>query len=46
MGLHDLGKSIPGFQDKWPEGRRLAEQAGLVFNPHTLGADKHDYASS
>lgn len=31
VGLHDIGKGIPGFQNKWPQGRAADEAAGLAF---------------
>lgn len=46
VGLHDLGKALPGFQGKWPGGRAVDEKAGLPFNPHLLPADRHDAASA
>lgn len=45
VGLHDLGKAIPGFQAKWVVGRAVDEASGLGFAPHTLAADQHDLAS-
>ncbi len=44
VGLHDIGKAIPGFQAKWPEGRAADEHAGLVFPNRLLDADQHDLA--
>lgn len=41
-GLHDFGKGVAGFQNKWPEGRHACEQAGLPFQEHTLNACEHD----
>lgn len=46
VGLHDLGKALPGFQNKWPVGRDLDERAGLPFDAHLLQADHHDAASA
>lgn len=46
VGLHDLGKAIPGFQAKWAAGRIADEAGGLTFAPHTLAADQHDLASA
>ncbi len=46
VGLHDLGKSIAGFQNKWPEGRRACEGGGLPFMPRLLGVDQHDLATA
>ena len=45
-GLHDLGKAIPGFQDKWPQGRDADIAAGLTFRPAELTQDQHDLASA
>ena len=45
VGLHDIGKSIAGFQNKWPEGRRADEAAGLDFPHRLLQWDAHDLAS-
>lgn len=45
-GLHDVGKAIPGFQAKWPEGRTLVEAAGLPFSSRLLTCDRHDWASA
>lgn len=44
VGLHDIGKAIPGFQAKWPEGRTADEAAGLAFPNRLLAADQHDLA--
>ena len=46
VGLHDLGKATPGFQDKWPTGRAADEAAGLLFRPSDLLKDRHDLASA
>lgn len=47
VGLHDFGKAIPGFQAKWPEGRRADEAAGLRFVPNVaLNATHHDLAGA
>lgn len=46
VGLHDWGKSIPGFQAKWPDGRVADEAAGLRFQSTALYANKHDIAST
>ena len=46
VGLHDIGKAIPGFQNKWPQGRAADEAAGLGFPAHALAADLHDLASA
>lgn len=46
VGLHDFGKAIPGFQDKWPE-RRLADEAlGLGFPARSLAVTDHACASA
>lgn len=40
VGLHDLGKATPGFQQVWPRGAAVVEEAGLPigvtmrFVPH------------
>ena len=46
VGLHDIGKSIAGFQAKWPQGRVADEAAGLAFSPRLLAANQHDLASA
>ena len=38
VGLHDFGKGIAGFQDKWPEGRTRDEAAGLPFHAFSIKA--------
>lgn len=46
-GLHDLGKAIPGFQAKWPEGQRADEAAKLPFTPvASLRCDRHSLATA
>lgn len=46
-GLHDLGKAIPGFQAKWPDGQQADEKAGLRFaSAISLKAVRHDLASA
>lgn len=46
-GLHDLGKAIPGFQAKWPEGREHDESHGLMFTPTAvLQPDQHSRATA
>ncbi|AJE20945.1 CRISPR-associated helicase/endonuclease Cas3 [Azotobacter chroococcum] len=45
-GLHDFGKAIPGFQDKWPEGRQADEALGLPFPPRSLSVAEHASASA
>lgn len=46
VGLHDLGKATPGFQDKWPAGREQDEQNGLPFHAASLTQTRHDLASA
>ncbi|QTN47062.1 CRISPR-associated helicase Cas3' [Ectopseudomonas mendocina] len=46
VGLHDFGKAIPGFQDKWLEGRQADEALGLVFPDRALGVTDHACASA
>lgn len=46
VGLHDLGKATPGFQDKWPAGRIKDESCGLPFHPVSLKQNQHDLASA
>lgn len=46
VGLHDLGKAIPGFQAKWPAGRDADAAAGLSFASAELNVDQHDLASA
>lgn len=45
-GLHDFGKAIPGFQDKWPAGRQVDEALGLPFPPRSLSVAEHASASA
>nr|WP_277611165.1 CRISPR-associated helicase Cas3' [Microbulbifer celer] len=45
-GLHDFGKAIPGFQDKWQEGRQADEARGLAFPQRSLGVTDHACASA
>jgi CRISPR-associated endonuclease/helicase Cas3 len=45
VGLHDLGKAIPGFQSKWPEGCAADTAVGLTFNAAEKSMDRHDLAS-
>lgn len=45
-GLHDWGKSIPGFQAKWPAGQQADAAAGLVFESRALQVTRHDLASA
>lgn len=46
VGLHDLGKATPGFQNKWPEGREQDERNGLQFLTASLSHSQHDLASA
>lgn len=46
IGLHDIGKAIPGFQGKWPEGQHTDELAGLEFPQSLRAIDRHDLASA
>ena len=46
VGLHDLGKSIAGFQNKWAEGRLACERAGLPFTERMLLVHRHDLATA
>lgn len=46
VGLHDLGKAIPGFQAKWPQGRDADAAAGLSFNDAERAQEQHDLASA
>jgi len=46
VGLHDFGKAIPGFQDKWPEGRQVDEALGLPFPVRSLSVTDHACASA
>lgn len=46
IGLHDYGKAIPGFQDKWPEGRAADVAAGLVFERASMGVTDHALATA
>jgi CRISPR-associated endonuclease/helicase Cas3 len=45
VGLHDFGKAIPGFQNKWPQGRQSDEAAGLPFESHSMHLTDHALAS-
>lgn len=45
-GLHDFGKSIPGFQQKWPEGKARDQSAGLPFVLASLSMTNHASASA
>lgn len=44
-GMHDLGKGIPGFQGKWPQGQAADEAAGLPFSRSLMDVAAHDLAS-
>lgn len=46
IGLHDFGKAIPGFQDKWSEGRQADEALGLEFPARSLSVTDHACASA
>ncbi|SUD58830.1 CRISPR-associated helicase Cas3 family protein [Ectopseudomonas oleovorans] len=46
VGLHDFGKAIPGFQDKWLAGRQADEALGLAFPDRALGVTDHACASA
>ncbi len=46
VGLHDFGKAIPGFQDKWSEGRQTDEGLGLAFPARSLSVTDHACASA
>ncbi|MCF3096524.1 CRISPR-associated helicase Cas3' [Aeromonas australiensis] len=47
VGLHDVGKAIPGFQAKWEQGQARAKAQGLTFdNAAALRSDRHDWAST
>lgn len=46
VGLHDIGKAIPGFQGKWDAGRAADEAAGLAFPARLMSVDAHDRASA
>jgi CRISPR-associated endonuclease/helicase Cas3 len=46
VGLHDFGKSIPGFQAKWPQGKTNDEMAGLTFSAAASNITDHASASA
>lgn len=46
VGLHDFGKAVPGFQDKWPEGRQADEALGFEFPARSLSVTDHACASA
>jgi len=45
-GLHDVGKAIPGFQAKWPEGRAVVEAENLSFSSRLLASSRHDWGTA
>ena len=46
VGLHDFGKSIPGFQAKWQQGRDADQKAGLAFSAASQNVTDHACASA
>lgn len=46
IGLHDFGKAVPGFQEKWPEGRLADEGAGFVFSQPACAVKQHSCATA
>jgi CRISPR-associated endonuclease/helicase Cas3 len=46
VGLHDFGKSIPGFQAKWQPGRDADQKAGLPFSAASQLVTNHSLASA
>lgn len=46
VGLHDFGKSIAGFQSKWPQGQLRVEAAGLKFSRTDANYADHAAASA
>ena len=46
VGLHDIGKAIPGFQAKWETGRNADHLAGQQFRPADADKSLHDLASA
>ncbi len=46
VGLHDFGKSIAGFQAKWPQGQQLVASAGLPFSSVDSSYADHAAASA
>ncbi len=46
VGLHDFGKSIAGFQAKWPQGQLRVEAAGLKFSKTDANYADHAAASA
>lgn len=46
VGLHDFGKSIAGFQAKWPQGQLRVAAAGLKFSNTDKSYADHAAASA
>ncbi len=46
VGLHDIGKAIPGFQAKWSQGLELTKAQGFTFADTSLRCSRHDWASA
>jgi len=46
VGLHDFGKSIPGFQAKWRQGWNADHDAGLDFSAASQRVTDHACASA
>ena len=46
VGLHDFGKSIPGFQAKWQLGRDADRRVGLAFSAASQHVTDHACASA
>ncbi|GAA5785384.1 CRISPR-associated helicase/endonuclease Cas3 [Chitiniphilus shinanonensis] len=46
IGLHDFGKSIPGFQLKWLEGWQCLQLLGLVADKFSAAMTQHAPASA
>ena len=46
VGLHDFGKSIAGFQCKWPQGQLRVESTGLKFSKTDANYADHAAASA
>ncbi|MCP1633771.1 CRISPR-associated endonuclease/helicase Cas3 [Kerstersia gyiorum] len=45
-GLHDFGKGIPGFQEKWPDGVARDKSQGLTFPSFSCGVTDHACATA
>lgn len=45
-GLHDFGKAIPGFQEKWLEGMQVDQALGLTFPVSACSRNRHDLATA